>query len=112
MADTPKVPLSPIDYESIEKNVKWFLELDKFGHGVVEIVHGTEKILVPKRFYDFCLTYDIKPHQAINMIVSDFIVKYYHGNGSYEQGMVNRVRCADLTEEERSKFLKVLLEET
>jgi len=111
MGNSPKTPPSPVDYESIEKNIRWYLGVDKFGHGCVELVDHVEKLLIPQRFYDFCLQYDIKPHQALNMIASDFIVRYYQGNNAYEQGMLNRIRLADITEDERQKFLKILLEE-
>lgn len=104
-------PLTPIDYDTIEKNIRWYLDVDKFGHGCVELVDNVEKLLIPKRFYEFCLKYDMKPHQVLNMVVSDFIVRYYNGNNAYEQGMLNRIRLADITEDERQKFLKILLEE-
>lgn len=104
-------PITPIDYDTIEKNIRWYLDVDKFGHGCVELVDNVEKLLIPKRFYEFCLKYDMKPHQVLNMVVSDFIVRYYNGNNAYEQGMLNRIRLADITEDERQKFLKILLEE-
>jgi hypothetical protein len=104
-------PLTPIDYDTIEKNIRWYLDVYKFGHGCVELVDNVEKLLIPKRFYEFCLKYDMKPHQVLNMVVSDFIVRYYNGNNAYEQGMLNRIRLADITEDERQKFLKILLEE-
>ena len=101
----------PIDNDSFEQNVRWLPEVERFGYGSVELCDGTEKVLAPKRFYDFCLQYDIKPFQAINMILSDFVTRYYDGNSSYEQGILNRVRTADIPESDRQKILKIMLEQ-
>jgi hypothetical protein len=106
-----KLPIVPLDFEAIEKHIKWFLDIEKFGYGCVEITDHLDKIVFPKRFYEFCMKYDLKPHVAIFMIVSDFITRYYNGNNLYEQGILNRVRTANIPEEERKKILKILLDE-
>ncbi len=106
-----KEVIVPMDYEAIEQKIRWAVGLDLNGYASVELCDVGEKIILPKQFYLFCLQYSMEPHIAINMIVSDFVTRYYKGNNAYEQGLINRVRCADITESEREKFLKILLNE-
>lgn len=101
-----------INFDAMDKTLRWYLEVDKTGYGSVEIIDGIEKFKVPNAFYDFCIKYDMQLPDAINTIVADFLVRYSNGNNDYEQGILNRIKNADISDTERKKILKIILERT
>ena len=100
--------ITPFDYAAIQKKIEWFLEMEEFGHGVVEISENPDGVFAPKAFYELCLKYNIKPVNAINMVLSDFCIRYYNGNNAYEQGILNRIRMIE-DEKLKREILNIIL---
>lgn len=101
-----------LDIEAITKYLDFIYKLDKFGYGEFEVSNKDilENIHVPEAFWKFCLKYKIKPANAINMIVRDFVTRYWNGNKQYEQGILNRIRSCEIPEKYREIIIKQIFE--
>lgn len=100
---------APLDYEAMEQKLRWLLDLEYNGFNKVTIVNNLERLDLPRLFYEFCRKYDILPHDAVSTIVSDFILRYHHGNNMYEQGILNRIKEANISQKAKKAILKTIL---
>lgn len=100
----------PLDYEAMERKIRFFTETLQTGYSDVEITDGVEELELPKGFYDLVMQLGLNPKHVFKMVMCDFLTRYHNGNNAYEQGILNRIKtCDSISKYDKERLLKVIL---
>lgn len=89
-----------------DKYEKWIRSLEDKGYAYAEIIDDVPNVKVPKRFFDWCHNYGIKPSKMLKLLVLEFLSRTSSNNKETANSFFGVLMESDKLSNREKKIIK------